>query len=153
MKRVSLLLRLLGIICVVVGLLDLYVLWRAISTRFAGGNHLVHTTPIVVDTMFFMSALFCCCLIAFGVNVVRSPQAGVRFLVILFSAEIAYVLALLLLPSSTMLGKQVGAAFGLGTVGLYFQVLTALPLWGLTICLIARRIMRSPPGQADLRGN
>jgi hypothetical protein len=142
MKWILLLLRLLATVCVVVGLLDLFALWRAIPTRFGAGSHFVQTTPSVVHSMFFMSALFCCCLIALGVKTALSPQAGVRFLVILFSAEIAYILALLLLPSSTTFGEHVGAAFGVGTVGLYFQVLTALPLWGLALCLIARRTLR-----------
>jgi len=141
MKWILLLLRLLATVCVVVGLLDLYVLWRAIQTRFGAGS-LVHTTPTIVHSMFFMSALFCCCLIGLGLKTALSPQVGVRFLVILFSAEIAYILALLLLPSSTTFGEHVGAAFGVGTVGLYFQVLTALPLWGLVLCLIARRTLR-----------
>jgi hypothetical protein len=145
MKWILLLLRLLAAVCVVVGLLDLYVLWRAIPTRFGAGSHFVHTTAIVVHSMFFISALFCCCLIAFGVKAALSPKGGVRFLVILFSTEIAYILALLLLPSSTTFGKDVGAAFGMGTVGLYFQVLTALPIWGLVLCLIARRSLRPLP--------
>jgi hypothetical protein len=92
--------------------------------------------------MLFISALLCCCLIAFGVKAVLSPQAGARLLVILFPIEIVYMLVLLLIPRSTTLGEHLGAAFGIGTVGLYFQVLTALPLWGLVLCVIARRTMR-----------
>ena len=142
MKKILVLLRILALICALVGLFGLLQLWAAFPRRFGVTSHFVHTSPIIVRSMYFVSAAFCCALIVVGVKAFRLPQTATGALIVLFTSELAYILFLLLLPPSSALGANVGAAFGIGTVGLDIQIFTAFPLWGLLLSIVARKIIR-----------
>jgi hypothetical protein len=133
--------RIVGAIAIIIGLLDAYSLWLAVPRRFGNTAQYVHTTAAVVHGMFVINATLCLALIACAVAAFVLPRRATTALSVLCAIELVYLLFLFLIPPTTEFGQHIGAAFGIGMVGLDFQVFSAFPIWGLLVCVLARRAM------------
>ncbi len=149
MKRGAMSMRIVGIVGMVLGALDLGSVIVGIPRILGSGAHFMDTSRGVVISMSVVSGLFSCFLIALGARAMRSPDTAARALAWLFSIELIYFASLIILPTiSSELGLRVGAAFGVGMLGMSFQIFTALPLWGGVLSMLAMRRKRADAGHS-----
>lgn len=108
-------------------------------------NSIVETHGFTV-TFFIMTSInliFLCLLICAGVLLLRFRLSGITFCIVVFAAEICYLLHPFFIGGTSWF-KDVGAE-GMGNVGLVPQILTGYPVVGLIILFLVRRNLRRDP--------
>lgn len=147
MKRT---IRFVGTFGATVGTVDFCQLVRVVPRMF-GAHTELRTPPYVLGPMLLINGTFCLLLVWFGILAWFQPLSAIRRLRSLFIAEILYFLLQVVLSDALVMPRRIaesfGASFGVGGVGMYLQVFSCLPVWGLVLAFLALRNERAAAPQ------
>ena len=132
---------LVGLYCAIPGLLVFY-------TRLEPDPQAPYIAQAFL-TMTSINIVFLVCLVVTGLYLIRRTFRVILFCNVLFALEIVYFFGISMLWLHPHLGPSIGAATGIGNMGIALQIMTGYPIIALIVLNIAGARHRTVGGSAN----